>query len=107
MPESLAIAPERAERNSLSSEALARGTRLGRYELLVPIAVGGMARVWAARLHGQHGFTKLVAIKTILPHLASDPEFERMLIDEARIASGARHPNVVEIYELGEECGIV
>jgi serine/threonine protein kinase len=107
MPESLAIAPERAERNSLSSEALARGTRLGRYELLVPIAVGGMARVWAARLHGQRGFTKLVAIKTILPHLACDPEFERMLVDEARIASGARHPNVVEIYELGEEGGVV
>ena len=107
MAESLASEPDRAERVSLSTEALARGTRLGRHELLVPIAVGGMARVWAARLHGQHGFTKLVAIKTILPHLASDPEFERMLIDEARIASGARHPNVVEVYELGEERDVV
>ena len=57
--------------------ALAPGSRLGRYELLVPIAKGGMARVWAARLHGQRGFTKLVAIKTILPHLANEPEFER------------------------------
>jgi serine/threonine-protein kinase len=66
-----------------------------------------MARVWAARLHGQRGFTKLVAIKTILPHLASDPEFERMLVDEARIASGVHHPNVCEIYDLGEERGVV
>ncbi|MDB5218114.1 MAG: serine/threonine protein kinase [Myxococcaceae bacterium] len=79
------------------------GTRLGRYELLVPIARGGMARVWAARLHGQRGFQKLVAIKTILPHLAEEPEFERMFLDEARIASGVHHPNVCEIYELGEE----
>lgn len=83
--------------------ALKPGTRLGRYELLVPIARGGMARVWAARLHGQRGFQKLVAIKTILPHLARETEFERMFLDEARIASGVHHPNVCEIYELGEE----
>ncbi|MCW5836479.1 MAG: serine/threonine protein kinase, partial [Labilithrix sp.] len=79
------------------------GTRLGRYELLVPIARGGMARVWAARQHGQRGFQKLVAIKTILPHLAEEPEFERMFLDEARIASGVHHPNVCEIYELGDD----
>jgi serine/threonine-protein kinase len=79
------------------------GTRLGRYELLVPVARGGMARVWAARLIGQRGFQKLVAIKTILPHLASETEFERMFLDEARIASGVHHPNVCEIYELGDE----
>jgi eukaryotic-like serine/threonine-protein kinase len=89
--------------NDLSTSDLAPGTRLGRYELLVPIAYGGMARVWGARQHGQRGFSKLVAIKTILPHLARDPEFERMFLDEARIASGVHHPNVCEIYELGEE----
>jgi len=83
--------------------ALRPSTRLGRYELLVPIARGGMARVWAARQHGQRGFQKLVAIKTILPHLAEEAEFERMFLDEARIASGVHHPNVCEIYELGED----
>lgn len=83
--------------------SLRPGTRLGRYELLLPVARGGMARVWAARQHGQRGFQKLVAIKTILPHLAEEPEFERMFLDEARIASGVHHPNVCEIYELGEE----
>ena len=92
-----------AEWDDLSTSDLAPGTRLGRYELLVPIAYGGMARVWGARQHGQRGFSKLVAIKTILPHLARDPEFERMFLDEARIASGVHHPNVCEIYELGEE----
>jgi serine/threonine-protein kinase len=62
-----------------------------------------MARVWAARLHGQRAFQKLVAIKVILPHLADEAEFERMFLDEARIASGVHHPNVCEIYELGED----
>ena len=87
--------------------SLGTGTRLGRYELLVPIARGGMARVWAARLHGQRGFQKLVALKTILPHLAKEAEFERMFLDEARIASGVHHPNVCEIYELGEDKNIL
>jgi eukaryotic-like serine/threonine-protein kinase len=91
------------DESDLAAEKLARGTRLGRYELLLPIAKGGMARVWAARQHGQRGFTKIVAIKTILPHLARDAEFERMFLDEARIASMVHHPNVCEIYELGEE----
>ena len=86
-----------------STEQLVPGTRLGRYELLLAIAKGGMARVWAARQHGQRGFSKTVAIKTILPHLAEEPEFERMFLDEARIAALIHHPNVCEIYELGEE----
>jgi serine/threonine-protein kinase len=89
--------------SDLSTSSLAPGARLGRYQLLLPIAYGGMARVWAARLHGQRGFSKLVAIKTILPHLAHSVEFERMFLDEARIAAGVHHPNVTDIYELGEE----
>jgi len=89
--------------SDLSTSSLGPGARLGRYELLLPIAYGGMARVWSARLHGQRGFSKLVAIKTILPHLAHSAEFERMFLDEARIAAGVHHPNVTEIYELGEE----
>jgi serine/threonine-protein kinase len=91
----------------LTHDALRPGARLGRYELLVPIATGGMARVWAARQLGQRGFTKLVAVKTILPHLAKEPEFERMFLDEARIAAGVHHPNVCEVYELGEEGAVL
>ncbi len=98
------LAPEDlADEIGLSAEALRPGTWLGRYELLLAIAKGGMARVWAARQHGQRGFSKTVAIKTILPHLAEEPEFERMFLDEARIAAMVHHPNVCEIYELGEE----
>ena len=86
-----------------STRSLGPGSRLGRYELLLPVAYGGMARVWLARLRGQRGFYKLVAIKTILPHLAHDAEFQQMFLDEARIAAAVHHPNVTEVYELGEE----
>jgi eukaryotic-like serine/threonine-protein kinase len=62
-----------------------------------------MAAVWAARVTGARGFEKTVAIKTMLPTLSDDPNFERMFLDEARIASRIRHPNVAEILDLGEQ----
>ncbi len=85
-----------------ASDNLRAGQKLGRYTLLTPVAQGGMARVWAARQVGIRGFQKLVAIKTIMPALAADPEFERMFQDEARIAAAIHHPNVAEILDLGE-----
>lgn len=83
------------------------GFRVGRYELLAPIASGGMASVWAARMRGPRGFKKLVAIKTILPHLANDPQFETMFLDEARIASEIVHPNIAQVFDLGEQDGVL
>ena len=79
------------------------GQTVGRYEFLVPIAQGGMAAVWAARQRGSRGFSKTVAVKTMLPTISDDPRFEQMFLDEARIASRIRHPNVVEILDLGEQ----
>jgi eukaryotic-like serine/threonine-protein kinase len=79
------------------------GQRFDRYEVLCPIAEGGMASVWLARLEGKHGFEKLVAIKTILPKFAMDDSFQKMLLDEARIASGIEHANVAQILDLGEQ----
>jgi eukaryotic-like serine/threonine-protein kinase len=81
------------------------GDTLGRYEILMPVAKGGMAAVWAARLVGSRGFQKLVAIKTMLPDLGDDPDFEAMFLDEARLASRIRHPHAVEIVDLGDENG--
>jgi serine/threonine-protein kinase len=86
-----------------ASSPLAPGYKLDRYELLCPIAEGGMASVWAARQRGKHGFEKLVAIKTILPKFASDIRFQEMFLDEARIASRIEHLNVAQIFDLGEE----
>jgi len=83
------------------------GLVLGRYELLVPIAAGGMAQVWAARLKGARQFQKIVAVKTMLPQLSEDAQFEQMFLDEASLASQVRHPNAVEIMDLGDQDGIL
>ena len=83
------------------------GVTLGRYEILMPVAQGGMASVWAARMVGSRGFQKIVAIKTMLPHLSDEPEFEAMFLDEARLASRVRHPHVAEILDLGDEEGML
>lgn len=72
----------------------------GNYLLLDRINVGGMAEVFRAKSRGLAGVERLVAIKRILPHLARDPEFTTMFIDEARIAIHLRHSNIAQIYEL-------
>jgi serine/threonine-protein kinase len=51
---------------------------VGRYQILDRVAVGGMAELYKATLTGDHGFEKLVAIKKILPHLATDASFVEM-----------------------------
>ena len=76
--------------------------RVGPYRVVAELARGGMAAVFLAVRADGSG--EVVAIKQIHPHLAHDPEFVAMLMDEARIASMIRHPNVIEIrdYQLGE-----
>ncbi|MCL2451138.1 MAG: serine/threonine protein kinase, partial [Polyangiaceae bacterium] len=97
-----------AELGSIWPEAgaLRAGTRLGRYELLLPVGAGGMACVWAGRLSGEHGFSKLVAIKTVLPFLPNQRELRAMLYDEARVAAYAHHPNVCNVLDVGEDGGV-
>ena len=63
--------------------------------------------VWAARVKGTRGFQKIVAVKTMLSKLSEDAQFEQMFLDEARLASQIRHPNVVEISDLGEQEGVL
>jgi eukaryotic-like serine/threonine-protein kinase len=79
--------------------------RLGRYELLARLATGGMGEIFLARLEGAEGFEKLYVVKRILAHLADDARFRQMLIAEARIASKMAHPNICQVFELGETEG--
>src|SRR5262245_14904759 len=81
------------------------GRTLGRYQLLASVARGGMGQVWLGRLQGARGFHKLVAVKTLLATSESSGQFERMLLEEARIASLIHHANVVQTIELGEHEG--
>lgn len=80
-------------------------TDLGKYRLLERIGRGGMAEVLLAQVEGPGGFQKKLAIKRILPNFASDAEFVRMFLDEARLAALLNHPNIVQIFELGEHDG--
>jgi len=78
---------------------------LGRYELVTQIGHGGMAEVQLALQRGPAGFEKLVVIKLVHKNLARQKTFVDMLLDEARVAALVKHPNVVDIYDLGEVDG--
>ena len=73
---------------------------IGRYALFEPIAAGGMATVHYGQLLGPVGFSRVVAIKRLHPHLARDPEFVSGFLDEARLAARIRHPNVVPTLDV-------
>lgn len=84
----------------MSHEAPPRGLAIGDYVLFETLGSGGMASVHLGRGRARAGFARAVAIKRMHPHLASDPEFVSMFLDEARIASRIRHPNVVSTLDL-------
>jgi serine/threonine-protein kinase len=81
------------------------GDRLGAHTLLCPLALGGMGSVWCAAFRGARGFTKLVAIKTILHEFADEVQYARALRDEAQLAASLNHPHLCEVTELGEALG--
>ena len=78
----------------------------GRYELLRKLATGGMGQVFLARQKGPVGFQKLLVLKRLLPHLSEDQDFIQMFLDEARIAGVLNHPNIAQIYDLGDVDGV-
>lgn len=77
-------------------------TVLGKYELLQELAIGGMATLYIARARGLADFSKPVALKRILPQYAADRNFVEMFLDEARLAATLHHPNVVQVYDIGQ-----
>ncbi|NOU30922.1 MAG: serine/threonine protein kinase [Polyangiaceae bacterium] len=83
------------------------GFRLGRYEILARLGGGGMANVWIGRAAGVGAFERLLAIKTVHPELAIDPRNREMFVREARMAATIRHANVVELFDFGEDQGVL
>ncbi len=84
---------------------MSEGTQLGKYTLKRQLATGGMAEIWLGEQRGPGGFTKELVVKRILPHLANDEKFVQMFLDEARLAAQLTHPNIVQIFDLGEADG--
>ncbi|MBK7861810.1 MAG: protein kinase [Archangiaceae bacterium] len=83
----------------------AAGTPLGRYLLGERLAIGGMGEVYVAVQRGLGDFEKPLAVKLLLPHLSEDPGAVAEFLNEARVASRLSHPNVVQIFDVGQEDG--
>ena len=81
-------------------EAGAPLRQVGRYTIFDQIGAGGMATVHLARFSGPAGFSRVVAVKHLLPHLSFDAEFKALIVEEARTASRVRHPNVVPTLDV-------
>ena len=75
-----------------------------KFVVLRPLAMGGMAEILLARVNGASP-ERLVVLKRLHRQLAVDRDHIAMFMDEARLATTLRHPNVVEVYEFGEEHG--
>jgi serine/threonine protein kinase len=78
---------------------LTSGTKLGPYEILELLAVGGMGEVYRAR---DERLNRSVAIKILPAALSTDSDRLHRFEQEARAASALNHPNIVTIYELGQ-----
>ncbi|MCB9653501.1 MAG: cyclic nucleotide-binding domain-containing protein [Deltaproteobacteria bacterium] len=78
------------------------GEAFGKYELLAPIASGGMAEVWLARSSSIGGFEKRLAIKRMRPEYSGNAQFVSMFIDEAKLTVALNHPNIVQVFDFGQ-----
>jgi len=75
------------------------------YYLIERVAVGGMAEVFKGVSYTAEGFERLTAVKRVLPHIAEDKDFIEMFIDEAEIAAQLQHPNIGQVFHLGQSEG--
>lgn len=73
---------------------------IGRYEVVDRIGAGGMGEVYRARLRGEGGFVKYVALKSLLPQRSLDAEYLRRFLREAKIVGTLSHPNIVQVFEV-------
>jgi Tol biopolymer transport system component len=85
-----------------STSALLPGDRLGPYEILGSLGVGGMGEVFRAR---DTRLGRDVAVKVLPPSFASDPERQRRFELEARAVAALDHPNVLVVHDVGAHDG--
>lgn len=79
------------------------GRTLGRYRLEALLGRGGMAEVWRA---SDTKLTRTVAVKVIHASVARDPHFAERFLREARVVASLEHPNILPVYDFGEEAGV-
>jgi serine/threonine protein kinase len=79
--------------------------RYDRFEILGRIGRGGMAEILLARERALTGATRHLVIKRVLPEVRDFDELLHMFLDETRVVMGLSHPNLCQIYEIGEHDG--
>jgi serine/threonine protein kinase len=84
-------------------EDLYRGLKIGKYEILTQLTSGGMAELFLGYTAGPGGFRKYVVVKRILPDAKDNEQFVKMFLDEARITAAFNHPNIGQVFDLGED----
>jgi serine/threonine-protein kinase len=85
---------------AMTPGGLAPGARFGEYEILDELGAGGMGRVYRAK---DLTLERTVALKTLAPQFGSDAGFVQRFLKEARAAARLNHPNIVQIYDFGQE----
>ena len=81
-------------------------TVIGRYRVDRAVGQGGMSQTWRCTLAGMGGFRKLVLVKMLDPGRAADPEYVTMFLDGARLSARLSHPNIAQVFEVGEQDGV-
>src|SRR5881296_1885096 len=81
---------------------LSTGQRFGPYEILSPAGAGGMGEVYRAK---DTRLDRIVAIKVLPSHVASDPERRQRFEREARAISSLNHPHICALYDVGHQAG--
>lgn len=92
------VPPPTSRRPSLLPQ---RPTKLGRFDVLGKIAVGGMASIYLGRDTAAGG--AVVALKVMKPEITRDDELVKMFVDEASLLAKLDHPNIVHIIDFGVE----
>jgi eukaryotic-like serine/threonine-protein kinase len=75
--------------------------QFGKYQLIRKIGTGGMAEVYLARTSVAQGLNKTLVIKKIHTAYARSRQFVAMFVDEAKIALGLNHPNIIQVFDFG------
>ncbi len=78
----------------------------GRYQIVKRLGIGGTADIYLAQEMAGEEYVRTIVLKVLRPELLDDPDFSLLLLEEAKIASCVKHPNIAQIHDFGETVGL-
>jgi len=79
--------------------------KVGRFDVLGRVAVGGMGEIFLARETGHGAASRLLVLKLVKPEMSRQPDLVDLFLKEARVAMRLTHPNICHVYEVGQAAG--